>query len=117
MPARSASHDGVDARNKSGHDGVGPPRQTGATGDGAMDSTLILIDDDAELARARALVEALWDSERPEDLARLEAQARLIRAGWLRFARHDGPSLRAKRSNPCRRALRLPRIPRVFGMM
>jgi HTH-type transcriptional regulator/antitoxin HigA len=30
--------------------------------------------------RARALVERLWDSDDPADLARLEAQARLIEA-------------------------------------
>ena len=45
-----------------------------------MDATLILIDSDAELARARALVDELWDSNDPTDLARLEAQARLIAA-------------------------------------
>jgi len=45
-----------------------------------MDATLILIDGDAELARARALVERLWDSNDPTDVARLEAQARLIAA-------------------------------------
>jgi HTH-type transcriptional regulator/antitoxin HigA len=45
-----------------------------------MDATLVLIDSDAELARARALVERLWDSDAPADLARLEAQARLIAA-------------------------------------
>ena len=45
-----------------------------------MNATLILIDSDAELARARALVERLWDSSDPADLARLEAQARLIAA-------------------------------------
>lgn len=45
-----------------------------------MDATLILIDSDAELARARALVERLWDSGAPDDVARLEAQARLIAA-------------------------------------
>ena len=45
-----------------------------------MDATLILIDSDAELARARALVERLWDSDAPADVARLEAQARLIAA-------------------------------------
>ena len=44
------------------------------------DATLIVIDSDNELARARALVERLWDSEDPADLARLEAQARLIAA-------------------------------------
>ncbi len=45
-----------------------------------MDATLILIDSDAELARARALVDRLWDSNDPADVARLEAQARLIAA-------------------------------------
>ncbi len=45
-----------------------------------MDATLILIDSDAELARARALVERLWNSEAPADVARVEAQARLIAA-------------------------------------
>jgi HTH-type transcriptional regulator / antitoxin HigA len=45
-----------------------------------MDATIILIDSDAELARARALVERLWDSNDPADIARLEAQARLIAA-------------------------------------
>lgn len=45
-----------------------------------MDATLILIDSDAELARARALVDRLWDSEDPTDIARLQAQARLIAA-------------------------------------
>ena len=45
-----------------------------------MDATLILIDSDAELARARALVDRLWSSEAPADVARLEAQARLIAA-------------------------------------
>jgi HTH-type transcriptional regulator/antitoxin HigA len=39
-----------------------------------------LIDSDAELARARALVEQLWNSNNPADVARLEAQARLIAA-------------------------------------
>ena len=45
-----------------------------------MDATLIVIDRDAELARARALVDRLWDSEDPADIARLMAQARLIAA-------------------------------------
>jgi HTH-type transcriptional regulator/antitoxin HigA len=45
-----------------------------------MDATLILIDNDAELARARALVDQLWESEDPADMARLQAQARLIEA-------------------------------------
>lgn len=45
-----------------------------------MDATLILIDSDAELARARALVDRLWHSDEPADVARLQAQARLIAA-------------------------------------
>jgi HTH-type transcriptional regulator/antitoxin HigA len=45
-----------------------------------MDATLILIDSDAELARARALVDRLWESNDPADTARLQAQARLIAA-------------------------------------
>jgi HTH-type transcriptional regulator / antitoxin HigA len=47
-----------------------------------MDATLIVIDSDAELARARALVERLMSSasDDPADVARLRAQARLIAA-------------------------------------
>jgi HTH-type transcriptional regulator/antitoxin HigA len=45
-----------------------------------MDATLILIDSDAELKRARALVDHLMTSDNPSDIARLEAQARLIAA-------------------------------------
>jgi HTH-type transcriptional regulator/antitoxin HigA len=45
-----------------------------------MDATLILIDSDTELARARVLVDRLWKSDRPTDIARLQAQARLIAA-------------------------------------
>jgi HTH-type transcriptional regulator / antitoxin HigA len=45
-----------------------------------MDATLIVIDSDAELARARALVERLMASDNPADIARLAAQARLIAA-------------------------------------
>jgi HTH-type transcriptional regulator/antitoxin HigA len=45
-----------------------------------MDATLIVIDSDAELARARALVDRLMASNDTTDLARLEAQARLIAA-------------------------------------
>jgi HTH-type transcriptional regulator/antitoxin HigA len=43
-----------------------------------MDATLIVIDSDAELARARALVDRLMASRKPADVARLQAQARLI---------------------------------------
>ena len=45
-----------------------------------MDATLVVIDDAAELARARALVDRLWNSDKPADVARLQAQARLIAA-------------------------------------
>jgi len=45
-----------------------------------MDAKLILIDSAAELARAHALVERLWDSDAPADVVRLAAQARLIAA-------------------------------------
>jgi HTH-type transcriptional regulator/antitoxin HigA len=45
-----------------------------------MDATLIVIDSDAELARAHELVERLMASDKPSDIARLEAQARLIAA-------------------------------------
>jgi HTH-type transcriptional regulator / antitoxin HigA len=45
-----------------------------------VDATLIVIDSDTELARARALVERLWDASDPASVARLEAQARLIAA-------------------------------------
>jgi hypothetical protein len=38
---------------------------------------MILIDSDAELTRARALVDRLWSSNDPTDIVRLEAQARL----------------------------------------
>ena len=38
-----------------------------------MDATLILIDSDAQLARARALVDLLWDWNDPTDVARPEA--------------------------------------------
>jgi HTH-type transcriptional regulator/antitoxin HigA len=41
---------------------------------------LIVIDSDAELTRARAMVDKLMGSDDPADLARLEAQARLIAA-------------------------------------
>jgi hypothetical protein len=40
----------------------------------------ILIDGDAELLRARAPVDQLWNSTHLGDLARLEAQARLVAA-------------------------------------
>lgn len=45
-----------------------------------MDATVILIDSEAELTRARALVDRLWRSDAARDMARLEAQARLIAA-------------------------------------
>jgi len=45
-----------------------------------MDATLIVIDSDAELVRARAFVDQLMASSDPADVARLAAQARLIAA-------------------------------------
>jgi HTH-type transcriptional regulator/antitoxin HigA len=45
-----------------------------------MDATLILIDSDAEAARARALIDELMMSDDPNDIARLQAQARLMAA-------------------------------------
>ncbi len=45
-----------------------------------MDATLVVIDSDAELARARALVDRLMASDDAADIARLEAQARLVTA-------------------------------------
>jgi len=45
-----------------------------------MDATLIVIDSDAELARARVLIDKLWASSDRADVARLQAQARLIAA-------------------------------------
>ena len=45
-----------------------------------MNVNLILIDSDAELSRARALVDRLMASDDPADIARLAAQARLIAA-------------------------------------
>jgi HTH-type transcriptional regulator/antitoxin HigA len=49
-------------------------------GDGLMEATVIVIDSDAELARARTLVDRLWNSSQPADIARLEAQSLLIAA-------------------------------------
>ncbi len=45
-----------------------------------MDATLVVIENDAELARALALVDRLWTSDDPADIARLRAQAQLIAA-------------------------------------
>ena len=45
-----------------------------------MNANLIVIDSDAELKRARALADRLMASDDPADIARLEAQARLIEA-------------------------------------
>ena len=57
-----------------------------------MDATLILIDSDAELARAQALVDRLWKSDEPADVARLQAQARLIAASVEAWSRVGDPS-------------------------
>src|SRR6516164_8529453 len=45
-------------------------------GDRVMETTLIVMDTDAELARARGPVDRLTASDKPADLARLAAQAR-----------------------------------------
>jgi len=45
-----------------------------------MEATLIVVDSDGELARARALVDRLMRSDDPKDAARLAAQARLVAA-------------------------------------
>ncbi len=45
-----------------------------------MNANLIVIDSDAELARARALAGKLMASDAADDIARLAAQARLIAA-------------------------------------
>jgi HTH-type transcriptional regulator/antitoxin HigA len=58
-----------------------------------MDATLILIDSDVEFARARALVDRLWDSNDPADIVRLEAQARLIAAYEERKWPRRSPSI------------------------
>ena len=46
-----------------------------------MDATLVLIDSDSELVRARALIDRLMTSDDAADIARLQAQARLV-AGY-----------------------------------
>ena len=43
-----------------------------------MDATLIVIDSDAELARAQDLITRLMTSSKPADVARLKAQAQLV---------------------------------------
>lgn len=58
-----------------------------------MDATMILIDNDAELVRARALVDQLWNSNDPADIVRLEAQARLIAAYEARKWPRRSPSV------------------------
>ena len=57
-----------------------------------METTLIVIDSDAELPRARALVDRLMISDEPADLARLAAQARLIAAYEEEKWRHRSPN-------------------------
>ena len=55
-----------------------------------MKATLIIIQNDADHAEAKSLIEKLMDSNDPADQARLTAQARLIeayeRARWPRRA-------------------------------
>ena len=62
-----------------------------------MDATLILIDSDTELARARALVDELWNSNNPADVARLEASAPDRRVRGKEMA---SPAAERRRSDP-----------------
>ena len=57
-----------------------------------MKTTLIVIENGADHAQAKALVERLMASDAPEDRARMVAQARLIEAyERARFPRHAPP--------------------------
>jgi HTH-type transcriptional regulator/antitoxin HigA len=62
-----------------------------------MKANLIVIENDADHAEAKALVEALMTSKDPKDAARLGAQARLIeayeRGRWPRRAPHPADIL------------------------
>jgi len=49
-----------------------------------MDATLIVIDSDAELGGARALVDRLWDSENPPVPETAYAQTGLVGPGIAR---------------------------------
>jgi HTH-type transcriptional regulator/antitoxin HigA len=55
-----------------------------------MKATLFVVENDADLSQAKALLEKLMGSKDPTDLARMTAQARLIeayeRARWPRRA-------------------------------
>ena len=55
-----------------------------------MKATLFVVENDADLTQAKALIEKLMGSNDPADLARMTAQARLIeayeRARWPRRA-------------------------------
>ena len=57
-----------------------------------MDATLAVIDSDAELARARTLIDRLMTSNDPADRARLAAQARLVAAYEERGRPRRAPS-------------------------
>ena len=75
-----------------------------------MDATLILIDSDAELARARTLVDQLWNSNNPSDVARLGGASAPDRQNFclpgLAFAHGHDPLL-GKVSLHLRQRLRL----------
>jgi HTH-type transcriptional regulator/antitoxin HigA len=59
-----------------------------------MDATLVVIDSDAELARAQGLIARLMSSSKPSDSARLRAQAQLVAAYEQRHwpARRPSPA-------------------------
>jgi hypothetical protein len=58
-----------------------------------MDATMILIDSDPELARARRLVDRLWSSNDPADIARLQAAKRAAarRRRWIASEQGSSP--------------------------
>jgi HTH-type transcriptional regulator/antitoxin HigA len=59
-----------------------------------MDATLVVIDNDAELARAQDLIVRLSASSKPSEVARLRAQAQLVAAYEQRHwpARRPSPA-------------------------
>src|SRR5262245_36748721 len=58
-----------------------------------MKATLIVIENDADHAQAKALIEALMPSGKPEDLARMTAQAQLVQAYERRRWQPRSPAL------------------------
>jgi len=63
-----------------------------------MDATLILIDSDAELLRARALVDQLWNSSDPTDVAQARGASALDRR--VRGNEMAAPAAERRRFDP-----------------